>query len=299
MGTTSLDVLALGGVGVDTIIRVATLPVPFADTVHVPPMVRYVGHSGSGWALGLHALEVHTHLVDLVGDDPEGLLARERFAAAGLPFTGVVVPEGTKRSVNLVADDGRRMSFHDGRGQALPAAQVDCHRSLLGAARHAHVTINDWTRPALREAVASGHSVSTDLNDWDGVNPYHEEFAFAADLVFLSTVGVTERLPEVVGRVFDQGRAALVVSTAGAAGCRVHVRGGSSIDVPAAALPGRPAVDSNGAGDAFGAAFLAAWLSGADPVECARWGVVAGAWACATPGTNADPIDLPTLRSLL
>ena len=275
MGTTGLDVLALGGVGVDTIIRVAELPVPFADTVHVPPMVRYVGHSGSGWALGLHALGVHTHLVDLVGDDPEGLLARERFASAGLPFTGVVVPEGTKRSVNLVADDGRRMSFHDGRGQALPAAQVDCHRSLLGTARHAHVTINDWTRPALREAVASGHSVSTDLNDWDGVNPYHEEFAFAADQVFLSAVGVTERLPEVVGR------------------------GGSSVDVPAAALLGRPAVDSNGAGDAFGAAFLAAWLSGADPVECARWGVVAGAWACATPGTNADPIDLPTLRSLL
>lgn len=102
-----------------------------------------------------------------------------------------------------------------------------------------------------------------------------------------------------VGRVFDQGRAALVVSTAGAAGCRVHVRGGSSTDVPAAALPGRPAVDSNGAGDAFGSAFLAALAVRCRPRRVrplvASW-LVRGR---ATPGTNADPIDLPTLRSLL
>ena len=53
-----------------------------------------------------------------------------------IPFTGVV-PEGPNASVNLVADDGRRNVPSDGRGQALPAAQVDCHRSLLGTARHA------------------------------------------------------------------------------------------------------------------------------------------------------------------
>lgn len=299
MTTGGPDVLVLGGVGVDTIIRVPTLPAPLADTVHVRPMLRYAGHSGSGWALGLHALGVRTHLLDLVGDDLEATVVRERFADAHLPFTGVVVPEGTKRSVNLVADDGSRMSFHDGRGQRLHDNDSGCHRFLLAAARHVHVTINDWTRLAMREAVAADRTVSTDLNDWDGANPYHEEFAYAADLVFLSAVGVGDRLDEVVARIFERGRAGVVVTTAGAAGALVHGRDGIPVGVPAVRLPARPAVDSNGAGDAFGAAFLAAWLQGCDHGQAARWGAVAGAWACGTAGTNADPIDLPTLRSLL
>lgn len=299
MTTGGPDVLVLGGVGVDTIIRVPALPVPLADTVHVPQMLRYAGHSGSGWALGLHALGVRTHLLDLVGDDLEATVVRERCAAAELPFSGVVVAEGTKRSVNLVADDGSRMSFHDGRGQRLHDTDEGCHRSLLAAARHVHVTINDWTRLAMREAVAAGRSVSTDLNDWDGVNSHHEEFAYAADLVFLSAVGVGGRLDDVVRRIFKGGRARVVVATAGASGAFVHDRDGIPVAVPAVGIPGRPVVDSNGAGDAFGAAFLAAWLQGCDHVQAARWGVVAGAWACGTAGTNADPIDLPTLRSLL
>ena len=84
-----IDVLVVGGAGVDTIVRVPALPVPLADTVHVPPMHRHAGHSGSGWALGLHALGVRTHLLDLVGADLEAEVLRERFATAALPFTGV------------------------------------------------------------------------------------------------------------------------------------------------------------------------------------------------------------------
>lgn len=297
-----IDVLVLGGAGVDTIVRVPALPLPVADTVHVPPMLRYAGHSGSGWALGLHALGVRTHLLDLVGDDLEAQLLRERFAAAGLPFTGVVVPEGTKRSVNLVADDGARMSLHDGRSQRLHARDEGCHRRLLGQARHVHVTINDWTRLAMREAVALGRTVSTDLNDWDGCNPYHEEFGCAADLVFLSSVALGPRVPDTVAEIFARGRAQLVVTTSGAAGSSIWRRGGAPAGqprlVPAVTPPG-PVVDANGAGDAYGAAFLAAWLDGADDSTCAHWGSVAGAHAATVAGTNADPIDRTRILSRL
>lgn len=37
------------------------------------------------------------------------------------------------------------------------------------------------------DAQVSGTTVSTDLHDWDGVNPHHRVFALCADLVFLST----------------------------------------------------------------------------------------------------------------
>ncbi len=294
-----LDVLVLGGVGVDTIVRVEQLPVPLADTVHVPPMRRYVGHSGSGWALGLHALGVRTHLLDLVGEDLEGGILRDRFAAVGLPFTGVVVQEGTKLSVNLVTPDGARTSFHDGRGQRLHPQDAGCHRALLGQSRHVHVTINDWTRAAMREALADGRTVSTDLNDWDGANPHHEEFAYAADLVFVSAAALGDRGLAVADEILRRGRASLVVVTAGAEGSMIVRRDLAPVGVAAAAVPGRPVIDTNGAGDAFGAGFLAAWLRGLPAELAARWGSLAGAWACGSAGTHADPIDLSTLRSLL
>ncbi len=292
-----IEVLVLGGVGLDTIIRVPVLPLPLVDTLHVPSTHRYAGHSGSGWALSLHALGVRTHLLDLVGGDVEGAVVRQLFTAAGLPFTGVVVPEGTKRSVNLVADDGTRMSLHDGRAQRLHDRDRRCHEGLLERSGHVHVTINDWTRVAMRDAVARGRTVSTDLNDWDGRNPYHEEFGYAADLVLLSTVALDD-VVGTVGRLFERGRAQCIVTTSGAVGSTVWRRGAEPVSVSALTPPG-PVVDANGAGDAFGAGFVAAWLTGADDRTCARWGSAAGAHACTVPGTNADPVDRERLLALL
>lgn len=46
-------------------------------------------------------------------------------------------------------------------------------------------------------------------------------------------------------------------------------------------------VDSNGAGDAFVTGFLYGRLAGREPLECARLGAVAGAYACTAPGSTA------------
>jgi hypothetical protein len=36
-------------------------------------------------------------------------------------------------------------------------------------------------------------TLSTDLHNWDGENPYHEAFAYQADLVFLSATALGDR----------------------------------------------------------------------------------------------------------
>lgn len=136
----------------------------------------------------------------------------------------------------------------------------------------------------LREA---GLTISTDLHNWDGVNPYHEPFALAADLVFLSTTALTD--PEATMRsIAARGRARIVVATAGAEGAYL-LADGELTHVPAVAPPA-PVVDSNGAGDAFACGFLFGWLDGEDPLRCARYGAVAGAYACTVPSTRADAI---------
>ena len=109
------DVLVVGGAGVDTIVRVDDLPVPFADSHVVPPIDSVVGHTGSGVALGCHRLGLSTCFVDVIGDDHEGRMLLDRFAAEGLRFQHVLHESGTRRAVNLVDRAGRRMSFYDPR----------------------------------------------------------------------------------------------------------------------------------------------------------------------------------------
>ena len=286
-----IDVLVVGGAGVDTIVRVETLPVPFADSHVVPPIDTVVGHTGSGVALGCHRLGLATCFVDVIGDDHEGRMLLERFAADGLPFEHVVHTSGTRRAVNLVDAAGRRMSFYDPRHPYDLVPDPALWRGPLQRARHVHGSIMPWTVEALDHAAAAGLTTSTDLHDWDGHNPHHRPFAYAADLVFVSGSRLDGVEVDVVSDVLAQGRARVVIVMDGARGSRITVRDGGSLAVPAVDIEDRPAVDSNGAGDAYVSAFLHTWLAGGDARAAARAGSVAGAWACGTAGTHSSLID--------
>ncbi|MGY1579213.1 adenosine kinase [Streptomyces sp. MN13] len=288
------DVLVLGGAGVDTIVYVPELPLPYADSYLIHDGIRTrAGQTGDFVSLGLSALGLRTHHLDFLGDDPEGDLVRALHRERGIPLTAIPQPAGTKRAVNLVGPDGRRLSLYDSsRGHPddrLPEATV---RELAERSRHAHVSITqpcDHALPVLRE---SGVTISTDLHDWDGENPYHEAFAFAADVVFVSAARLTD--PErTLRRITERGRARLVVATAGAEGAHL-LADGELTHVPTVTPPA-PVVDSNGAGDAFAAAFLYGFLAGEPPLRCARYGAVAGAHACTVPSTQVDAIDREAL----
>ncbi|GIE75943.1 hypothetical protein Aph02nite_18930 [Actinoplanes philippinensis] len=271
--------LVVGGTGVDTVVPVAGLPVLGADSARPRgPIEDHVSHTGTCVALGLHALGERVSVIDTVGDDELGGRVRAAFARWGIGLRAAPAPAGTRRAVNLMSPDGRRLSLYDGRdvpGYRLPE---EYYSPLPAGVRHVHVTIVDWARhliPALR---AAGVTVSTDLHDWDGDNPHHLDFALGADLVFVSGVQLADGAP---ARILAEGVASRVVVTRGGAGADLHTRDG--VTHRDAADPGAPVVDTNGAGDAFAAAFLSAWAAGADDDACLGRGVIAGAYACTAP----------------
>ncbi|MEU6576621.1 adenosine kinase [Streptomyces sp. NPDC046805] len=287
--TGETDVLVLGGAGVDTIVYVPQLPLPYADSYMIDSGIRTrAGQTGDFVALGLSALGLRTHHLDLLGDDPEGDLVRALHRERGIPLTAIPQPAGTKRAVNLVGPDGRRLSLYDtSRAHADDRFPEPVLQALAGATRHVHVAITHPCAHALPALRATGVSLSTDLHDWDGENPYHEPFAHAADVVFLSATALTD--PErTMRRIAERGRAEAVVVTAGAEGALL-LADGAVTRIPALTPPA-PVVDSNGAGDAFAAAFLYGRLTGEPPVRCARYGAVAGAYACTVPSTETAAI---------
>jgi sugar/nucleoside kinase (ribokinase family) len=331
----ALDVLVLGGAGVDTIVYVPELPLSYADSYLVPAIEARPGQTGDNVALNLRALGLNAHLMDLLGDDHEGRLVRGLHDDRATFFHTF---SGTKRAVNLVDPSGRRLSLYDiSRGhetERLPQAEL---AALAGSARHVHVSITHPCQHALETVASSGATISTDLHNWDGLNPYHEQFAYAADVVFMSATALTDH-EKVMRSVLEKGRAQVVIATAGADGGYLLSRAAHpasraadpasqaadpasqaarakpagvvppfqaadlepagvvppfqaadpvSANVvqqyPAAPLPAA-AVDSNGAGDAFVAGFLAAWLGGASYVDSVRAGAERGALACTVIG---------------
>ncbi|GLY80601.1 carbohydrate kinase family protein [Actinoallomurus iriomotensis] len=289
------DVLVVGGAGVDTIVRVPALPLPVRDSITVPPIEDFTAHTGNGVALGCHALGLRTAFVDVIGEDDQGRLVRRTYEEAGLPFRYTTHPSGTRRSVNLVDPQGNRLSLYDPRHPSDLDVDPALYRTAVGEARHVHVSIMPWAAEALAAAVAAGTPTSTDLHDWNGEDDHHRRFARRADVVFVSAAELGDRADAVAGEIIERGRAQAVVVMAGAAGCRLTVRGEPVRAIPAVTLPGRPVVDSNGAGDCFVAAFLYARLRGDSWADAARAGAIAGAYACGTAGTHTSFVDAPTL----
>jgi acarbose 7IV-phosphotransferase len=292
------DVLVLGGAGVDTIVYVPELPLPYADSYMIEQgIVTRAGQTGDFVALGLAALGLRVHHLDMLGDDPEGDLVRALHEDNGIAFTAVPHPAGTKRAVNLVGPDGRRLSLYDvSRTQDADRLPEPLVRELAEASRHTHVSITQPCAHALPVLRETGVTLSTDLHNWDGVSPYHEPFAHAADVVFLSTTALTD--PErTMRRIAERGRAEVVVATAGAKGA--YLLADDELTRVPAATPPAPVVDTNGAGDAFAAAFLHGWLNRETPRRCALYGTIAGAHACTIPSTETEAMSREELLARL
>jgi sugar/nucleoside kinase (ribokinase family) len=283
-----IDVLVLGGAGVDTVVYVPELPLPFADSYLVPVIETRAGQTGDNVAVGVAALGLRTLHIDVIGDDPEGDRVRALHAKHGVALTDLPLPAGTKRAVNLVDPTGRRLSLYDGtRGVDGAAVPVETVRELALGSRHAHVCITEPWGHALPILLAAGLPLSTDLHNWDGTDAYHETFAFAADLVFLSATALPDPRA-VIRRIAERGRARVIVATDGPHGAYLWVDG--SIEHVPAVAPSRPVIDSNGAGDAFVSGFLYGWLDGLPARRCAKLGAVAGAYACTVPATRTAAI---------
>ncbi|MFE6163949.1 adenosine kinase [Streptomyces sp. NPDC056486] len=286
----------LGGAGVDSIVHVPELPLPYADSYMVPAIHMRAGQTGDFVAMGVQALGLRTHHIDLIGEDHEGDLVRALHRERGIPFTEVLQRGGTKRAVNLVGPDGRRLSLYDNsRSQDADRLPTTTVEALASVSRHAHVSLTHPCAFALPTLRTKGVTVSTDLHNWDGAEPYHEAFAYEADLVFLSTAALRDPA-KTMRQIAARGRAQVVVATAGAEGAHVLV-GGELSHVPTVTPPA-PVVDSNGAGDAFASGYLFGWLSGESPLRCARYGAIAGAYACTVPATRTDVISRDQLLTL-
>lgn len=266
-------VFVIGGTTFDHIVHLPAFPPPQPQTIHQADFHEGTGSTGAGKALNLHRLQVPVQLYSVLGDDSYGNAIRQSLQMAGVDAFYDTDPSGTERHFNLMDAEGNRISIFVTQS----SEQINySHAAIEQAIANSDVlvlNIISYCRGLIPLVTAAGKPVWTDLHDYDGSNPYHQDFIDASQYIHLSSDNLQD-YRSVMQRFIQQGKK-LVVCTHGRQGATALLPDGTWLEQ--AALTNYPYVDGNGAGDAFFSGFLFGWLQELPVQQCMQYGTVAAA----------------------
>ncbi|MDT8914142.1 sugar kinase [Amycolatopsis sp. PS_44_ISF1] len=255
--------------------------------------IRFTGGgAGANTALWLRSLGVDTTLVARIGDDSGGRLIRAELEAAGVRCAFAVDPVAPTCCVVVLVDGTGQRSMLADRGANKRFQPVDVTPGALAGAGHLHlsgyVLLDPSSRPAglaaLAAAKAAGLSTSVDPQ---AAAHIHDAAAFLRDVAGTDLLMPnTEELVALTGSA-DPASAEELLGPVGAVVVTAGLDGASWVDAQGVTtVPAVEAdcVDSTGAGDAFDAGVLTAWLAGKSTVEVLRAGTRLGARAVGRVG---------------
>lgn len=269
------SVVVIGPASWNTLVRLAELPGARPQTVYAEDSWSTLGGTSAGKALHFADLSVPVTLSTVVGEDPEAELVCGALSNDRITLVAERVDGQSERHLNLMAD-GARLSIYLSLPQtpvgALPAPTLQA----IEAAGHVVLDLSRRAGHVTEVARASRATVWTDLHNYDGESAFHRPFLDAADIVFLSNEALGDPRP-FMAKVLSTGKR-LVVCTLGADGAiALNSRGWHRV----AAVP-TEVIDTNGAGDAFLAGFLAATREGAEVQDALESGARQAARALST-----------------
>ncbi|MGW9020295.1 PfkB family carbohydrate kinase [Leucobacter chromiiresistens] len=305
--TRSPRLAVVGSINLDLIARTAALPRP-GETVGGGSFSRLPGGKGANQAVAAAALGVATRLIGAVGDDADGVLARDALAAAGVDVSAVrTVDEPT--GVALIGIDAageNQISVCPGANAAVtvPAdafapgeavlVQLEVPMTAVASAAGActgFFAVNAAPAAELPEAVLRrADLVIVNETEFAAMPVLHGEGAGAVDAgEGAGAVDAGAGAGAGAGVGHGEGAGPLVAVSLGAEGAKL-LRGGA--EVARAASPAAAVVSTVGAGDAFCAALVAALISGVAEAEALAAACAVGAAAV------ADERSQPALQPL-
>jgi sugar/nucleoside kinase (ribokinase family) len=300
-GERATDVYVIGDVNPDILVLDDDAVPEFGQVEKLVGTIRLtVGGSSSITACGLARLGLRVAHGGVVGDDLLGRAILEAMSERGVDVSTVSVETAIPTGATVVLGRGDHRALLTATGTIDRLRAEDVPRAALAHIRHIHAgstAIQPRLRPGLpqlfRDARGAGVTSSFDANwdperRWDGIAPMLAStdifFPNQREAALITGVGdpmlAASALVAMAAEGGRDGDAAplTVVVKLGPDGALV-VRGDEALRLPADRVQ---VVDSTGAGDAFDAGFIFAFLDGRPLAEC-----LALAVACGTLSTRA------------
>jgi sugar/nucleoside kinase (ribokinase family) len=263
-------VLVIGGTTFDSIIYLKNLPKPEPQTIHYAPFNETIGSTGAGKALNLTRLNVDTTLHSIIGDDLYGEKISKGLREAGVNFRYDIDPKGTERHVNLMDENGGRISIFVTQSSSDLTLDMTRMEGLIKECDIIVLNIIGYTKQLLSLIKAYNKPIWTDLHDYNVGNPYHEDFIEITDYIFVSSDNMSD-YKSVMESWITRGKE-FVVCTHGKGGSTTLTKDGRWIDTPI--IKDYKFKDANGAGDSFFSGFLYGFLKEKPIEECLRYGTI-------------------------
>jgi len=280
------DVLAIADTCVDLIVDMGEVTPRFGQVEQwVPDYYLEMGGSNCIFACQAARLGLRTALLGYVGDDAYGQLVLRRLRESGVDTRYIQGTSELKTGLGIALNRGGDRAILTCAGTLGAVRPADVTDEFLQSGRHLHLgsyylltNLLSAFPQIVGRARQLGLSVSVDTN-WDPDETWDrglEEVLSQADLFFpnereaLAITGASS-VDDALSALLE--RVPIVAVKLGERGVLVgHPGGRAHVGVEPVVQP----VDTIGAGDSFDGGFVAAWLRGHPPEECAAIGNACG-----------------------
>jgi sugar/nucleoside kinase (ribokinase family) len=273
-------VAIIGGTTFDHIITLKQLPQPIPTTIHSAPFHEGTGSTGAGKALALTKLGVSNTLYSVIGDDHYGQYIIQDLENNGVDFIYDIDPKGTERHINIMDENGGRISIFITTSSEVIDTPDKKMESILATADIIVLNIISYCKSFIPQIVEAQKPIWTDLHDYDGSNAYHQPFIDAAQYIHLSSDNLTD-YKSTMQSFINQGKE-LVICTHGKAGASLLTKHGIWLEQPG--IANLPIIDANGAGDNFFAGFLVGWMNNLPLQTCLQYAAICGGYCVTSKG---------------
>ena len=280
-------ILIIGGTTYDHIVYLPEFTQPIPQTIHRAAFHEMVGSTGSGKVLNLTALGLDTVLYSIIGRDYYGELIQSYLQMKGVNVVYDFDPKGTERHVNLMNQQGERISIFVTQSSDTLQLDMDRIEQLIASCDLVILNIVAYTKQLIPLLLKHNKPIWTDLHDYDGQNAYHQPYIDCCQWIFMSS----DNLPDyksTMQEIMALGKE-LVVCTHGKGGATALTKRGEWIHQPI--YDAYMLVDSNGAGDSFFSGYLFGHLRGYSVESCMRLGTL-----CAGLCITAKELVHPSLN---
>ncbi len=256
-----------------------------------PPLFT-PGGSAANTTFNVARLGLRTSFVGKLGSDETAATYRARFASAGVDigrYKYSTLPNA--RSLILTTPDAQRTMRTD-LGAVFTLSPAEISAADFAGARHVHIEGYVVFNQALADAIfaaarAAGCSLSLDLASFEVVRATRDwllaQLTAGLDLVVANEDEIRALFPDLpaAGPEDYAAHARRLAGYGGTAAVKLGKDGawlarGAELH-RIAPVPVADAIDSNGAGDAWAAGFLAAWLRGKPLTVCGAAASLLGA----------------------